>query len=141
MANAFPSNVGHVTHVITVYICLYFHDHQDLDYDGFRQFLDAFLDCETPEELTRHLFISFLKPSVAQAQGKVFTQMAAVSSNAACAAVTSHTKGMRVHNISYVLGVMFCGNACWFVFGCCIHCARFRIRNVHTQTYQQTINE
>lgn len=68
---------------------------QDIDYDGFRRFLDAFLDCETPEELSRHLFVSFLKPSVAQSQiqGKVLNQMAAVSSNAACAAVTSHTKG------------------------------------------------
>ncbi|XP_037034838.1 diacylglycerol kinase 1 isoform X2 [Bradysia coprophila] len=66
----------------------------DIDYDGFRRFLDAFLDCEAPEELSRHLFISFLKPSVAQSQiqGKVLNQMAAVSSNAACAAVTSHTK-------------------------------------------------
>lgn len=53
------------------------------------------MDCETPEELSRHLFVSFLKPSVAQSQiqGKVLNQMAAVSSNAACAAVTSHTKG------------------------------------------------
>lgn len=68
---------------------------QDIDYDGFRQFLDAFLDCEAPEELSRHLFVSFIKPSFAQAQlqSKVLSQMAAVSSNAACAAVTSHTKG------------------------------------------------
>lgn len=77
---------------------------QDVDYDGFRRFLDAFLDCETPEELSRHLFVSFLKPSVAQSQiqGKVLNQMAAVSSNAACAAVTSHTKGKNrvVTNVS-----------------------------------------
>lgn len=73
---------------------LFFHL-QDIDFDGFRRFLDAFLDCEAPEELSRHLFLSFLKPSVTQSQiqAKIFNQMAAVSSNAACAPVTSHTKG------------------------------------------------
>ncbi|XP_055708548.1 diacylglycerol kinase 1 isoform X2 [Phlebotomus papatasi] len=67
----------------------------DIDYDGFRCFLDAFLDCETPEELSKHLFVSFVKPAInlAQVQGKALSQMAAISSNAACAPVTSHTKG------------------------------------------------
>lgn len=69
---------------------------QDIEYDGFRRFLDAFLDCETPEELSKHLFISFLKPALYQAQhshGKALCQMAAISSNAACAPVTSHNRG------------------------------------------------
>lgn len=68
---------------------------QDIDFDGFRRFLDAFLDCETPLDLAKHLFVSFLKPNVTQAQlhGKALNQMAAISSTAACAPVTSHTKG------------------------------------------------
>lgn len=75
-----------------VYIPNYF---QDINYDDFRRFLDAFLDCETPEELTRHLFVSFLKPQHQIGQhGKVLNQMAAVSSHAACAAVTAYSKGL-----------------------------------------------
>ena len=34
---------------------------QDIDYDGFRLFMDTFLELETPEELCRHLFLSFVK--------------------------------------------------------------------------------
>lgn len=87
--------------LIFIFFSLYL---QDIDFDGFRRFLDAFLDCETPEELSRHLFVSFLKPCVTQAQiqGKIFNQMAAVSSNAACAAVTSHTKGKPIHVLCLV---------------------------------------
>ena len=68
---------------------------QDIDYQSFRCFLDAFLDCETPDDLGKHLFVSFLKPNVAQPQlhGKALNQMAAISSTAACAPVTAHTKG------------------------------------------------
>ncbi|XP_053962465.1 diacylglycerol kinase 1 isoform X2 [Anastrepha ludens] len=66
----------------------------DIDWDGFRRFLDAFLDCETPVDLAKHLFVSFLKPNVTQSQlhGKALNQMAAISSTTACAAVTAHTK-------------------------------------------------
>lgn len=80
-----------VIYIFVLFLCTL----QDIDFDGFRRFLDAFLDCEAPEELSRHLFLSFLKPSVTQSQiqAKIFNQMAAVSSNAACAPVTSHTKG------------------------------------------------
>ncbi|EAT34754.1 AAEL013036-PA [Aedes aegypti] len=78
----------------------------DVDYEGFRKFLDAFLDCETPEELTRHLFISFLKPALYQAQhsshGKALSQMAAISSNAACAPVTSHNRG-SIPNLNNII--------------------------------------
>ncbi|XP_055853989.1 diacylglycerol kinase 1 isoform X2 [Episyrphus balteatus] len=75
----------------------------EIDYDGFRRFLDAFLDCEAPEELSKHLFISFLKPNITQSQihGKALNQMAAISSTAACAPVTSHTKG-SIPNINSI---------------------------------------
>ncbi|XP_020717088.1 diacylglycerol kinase 1 [Ceratitis capitata] len=75
----------------------------DIDYDGFRSFLDAFLDCETPVDLAKHLFVSFLKPNVTQSQlhGKALNQMAAISSTTACAAVTSHTKG-SIPNINSI---------------------------------------
>lgn len=68
---------------------------QEIDYDSFRRFLDAFLDYETPEDLSKHLFISFLSPQITQLeqQGKIFNQMAALSTNAACAPVTSHSRG------------------------------------------------
>lgn len=77
----------------------------DIEYEGFRRFLDAFLDCETPEELSKHLFISFLKPALYQAQhshGKALSQMAAISSNAACAPVTSHNRG-SIPNLNNII--------------------------------------
>ncbi|XP_015024297.2 diacylglycerol kinase 1 isoform X2 [Drosophila virilis] len=79
----------------------------DIDFDGFRRFLDAFLDCETPLDLAKHLFVSFLKPNVTQAQlhGKALNQMAAISSTAACAPVTSHTKG-SIPNINSIAELM-----------------------------------
>ncbi|EDS32375.1 conserved hypothetical protein [Culex quinquefasciatus] len=78
---------------------------KDIEYEGFRRFLDAFLDCETPEELSKHLFISFLKPALYQAQhshGKALCQMAAISSNAACAPVTSHNRG-SIPNLNNII--------------------------------------
>ncbi|XP_037895559.1 diacylglycerol kinase 1 isoform X2 [Glossina fuscipes] len=72
----------------------------EIDYNGFRSFLDAFLDCETPTELAQHLFLSFLKGNVTnniQLQGKTLNQMAAISSTTACAPVTAHTKGSIPH--------------------------------------------
>ncbi|EDW46833.1 GM20749 [Drosophila sechellia] len=80
---------------------------QDIDFDGFRRFLDAFLDCEAPLDLAKHLFVSFLKPNVTQAQlhGRALNQMAAISSTAACAPVTSHTKG-SIPNINSIAELM-----------------------------------
>ncbi|KAM7343388.1 diacyl glycerol kinase 1 [Cochliomyia hominivorax] len=81
----------------------------DIDYDCFRRFLDAFLDCETPVELAQHLFVSFLKANninnvQQQMHGKTLNQMAAISSTAACAPVTSHTKGSipNINNIAEI---------------------------------------
>ncbi|KAH8372664.1 hypothetical protein KR009_002377 [Drosophila setifemur] len=79
----------------------------DIDFDGFRRFLDSFLDCDAPLDLAKHLFVSFLKPNVTQAQlhGRALNQMAAISSTAACAPVTSHTKG-SIPNINSISELM-----------------------------------
>ena len=34
---------------------------QDIDYDGFKLFMNTYLETEIPEELCRHLFLSFVK--------------------------------------------------------------------------------
>lgn len=34
---------------------------QDIDFSGFKTLLDIFLEVETPEELSRHLFLSFVR--------------------------------------------------------------------------------
>ncbi|XP_058122094.1 diacylglycerol kinase 1 isoform X2 [Anopheles coustani] len=86
-----------------------FHPDGDIDYEGFRKFLDSFLDCETPEDLSKHLFISFVKPALCQAQaqhshGKALCQMAAISSNAACAPVTSHNRG-SIPNLNSIVDI------------------------------------
>ncbi|KAF5281824.1 hypothetical protein FQA39_LY05038 [Lamprigera yunnana] len=65
---------------------------QDIDYEGFRRFLDTFLEVRTPEELCRHLFLSFVRRGV-RVEGKAFKEMAVLSSTTACAPITSHTKG------------------------------------------------
>jgi hypothetical protein len=37
------------------------HD-EDIDYDGFKKFLDTLYECDVPEDLCKHLFVSFLRP-------------------------------------------------------------------------------
>ncbi|XP_071053470.1 diacylglycerol kinase 1 isoform X2 [Onthophagus taurus] len=64
----------------------------DIDYEQFRRFLDTFLEVHTPEELCRHLFLSFIRKGV-KVEGKAFKEMAVLSSTTACAPITSHTKG------------------------------------------------
>lgn len=65
---------------------------QDIDYETFRKFLDTFLEVQTPEELCKHLFLSFVRRSV-KVEGKAFKEMAVLSSTTACAPITSHNKG------------------------------------------------
>ncbi|XP_065166588.1 diacylglycerol kinase 1 isoform X4 [Atheta coriaria] len=65
----------------------------DIDFDGFCKFVDTFLEVRTPEELCRHLFLSFVKPGgPVLVDGKTFKEMAVLSSTTACAAITSHNK-------------------------------------------------
>lgn len=45
---------------------------QDIDYEGFRKFLDTYLDVSTPDELSRHLYLSFVKKSQRGPDGKAF---------------------------------------------------------------------
>ncbi|CAH1714167.1 unnamed protein product [Chironomus riparius] len=43
-----------------------FNQDEDIDFEGFQKFIDLFLDCETPFELSQHLFLSFLRPYQSQ---------------------------------------------------------------------------
>ncbi|XP_031786826.1 diacylglycerol kinase 1 isoform X5 [Nasonia vitripennis] len=68
-----------------------YHPDGDIDYEGFRKFLDTYLDVTTPDELSRHLFLSFVKRGPRGVDGRAFKEMAVLSSTTACAAITSHT--------------------------------------------------
>ncbi|KAG5678665.1 hypothetical protein PVAND_008318 [Polypedilum vanderplanki] len=73
-----------------------FSQDDDIDFEGFQKFINLFLDCETPLDLSQHLFLSFLRPYQSQLSGNsTLSCMAAVSSNAACVPVISHnTRGI-----------------------------------------------
>jgi len=42
---------------------------QDIDYEGFKLFVDTYLEVDIPDELCRHLFLSFLKRPSARPPG------------------------------------------------------------------------
>ena len=48
---------------------------QDIDYEGFRLFMDTYLELEMQEELCKRLFLSFVKrapaKNVSSVEGKV----------------------------------------------------------------------
>ncbi|XP_014468205.1 PREDICTED: diacylglycerol kinase 1 isoform X2 [Dinoponera quadriceps] len=67
-----------------------YHPDGDIDYEGFRKFLNTYLEIDTPDELCRHLFLSFVRKSP-RVDSKAFKEMAVLSSTTACAAITSHT--------------------------------------------------
>ncbi|XP_012274153.1 diacylglycerol kinase 1 isoform X1 [Orussus abietinus] len=76
----------------------------DIDYDGFRKFLDTYLEVGTPDELSRHLFLSFVRKGPRGVDGKAFKEMAVLSSTTACAAITSHTTSSSNVNSTGLLG-------------------------------------
>ncbi|KAG5678663.1 hypothetical protein PVAND_008318 [Polypedilum vanderplanki] len=43
-----------------------FSQDDDIDFEGFQKFINLFLDCETPLDLSQHLFLSFLRPYQSQ---------------------------------------------------------------------------
>lgn len=55
--------------VICICVWLLF---QDIDYDGFRKFLDTYLEVSTPDDLSRHLFLSFIKKIPRGVDSKAF---------------------------------------------------------------------
>ncbi|XP_044745945.1 diacylglycerol kinase 1 [Coccinella septempunctata] len=63
----------------------------EIDFEGFRKFLDSFLEVRSPDELCRHLFLSFVKGI--HVEGRAFKEMTVLSSTTACAPITSHLKG------------------------------------------------
>ncbi|KAK8386847.1 hypothetical protein O3P69_017939 [Scylla paramamosain] len=74
----------------------------DIDYEGFRQFMNIYLEVEMPEELCRHLFLSFVKrPRPQPVEPKSIKEMAVMSSATACAPITSHnTSGGSISNLA-----------------------------------------
>ncbi|XP_046819287.1 diacylglycerol kinase 1 isoform X2 [Vespa crabro] len=85
-----------------------YHPDGDIDYEGFRKFLDTYLEVATPDELSRHLFLSFVKKDSRGVDGKAFKEMAVLSSTTACAAITSHTTSSSNVNSTGLSG----GGAC-----------------------------
>lgn len=45
---------------------------QDIDYEGFRKFLDTYLEVAAPDDLSRHLFLSFIKKNTRNVDSKAF---------------------------------------------------------------------
>lgn len=66
----------------------------DIDLEGFQAFMDTYLEIDTPRDLVKHLFLSFVRkpapPRAPIADGRLL-KMAAVTSTTACAPITSHT--------------------------------------------------
>ncbi|XP_023244972.1 diacylglycerol kinase 1 [Copidosoma floridanum] len=68
-----------------------YHPDGDIDYEGFKKFLHTYLECTTPDELSRHLYLSFIKKGTRGTGFLQVREMAVLSSTTACAAITSHT--------------------------------------------------
>ena len=72
------------SHLSLFYVCFF----QPIDYEGFHLFMETYLDCEVPEELCKHLFLSFMKKPSQPSIGKdVKDVVAAMASQTVCGAV------------------------------------------------------
>uniref|UniRef100_T1J4I9 Diacylglycerol kinase n=1 Tax=Strigamia maritima TaxID=126957 RepID=T1J4I9_STRMM len=80
-----------------------FNPDADINLQGFRIFMDTYLEIEVSEELITHLFLSFVKrPQKLETQsveGRSLKEMAVVTSATACAPITSHTTGGSLPNL------------------------------------------
>ena len=62
----FPFNCTQSFFIVTIFVQL-----QDIDFGGFKIFMDIFLEVDTPDELCRHLFLSFVRmPQCTNTEGK-----------------------------------------------------------------------
>ena len=85
-----------------IYLKLYIFLFQPIDYEAFHLFVDHYLEVETPEELCRHLFLSFIKrpaaiqpprppPLLLHGKERSIKDIAAISAQTICAPVTTLT--------------------------------------------------
>ncbi|XP_041458971.1 diacylglycerol kinase beta-like isoform X3 [Lytechinus variegatus] len=80
---------------------------QPINYEGFKLFMETYLDVDMPEDLCRHLFLSFVKktPSVSRhtsrekEKGAIYdvgSAVATVTTTAACAAITGSSSPIEI---------------------------------------------
>ncbi|KAK6620185.1 hypothetical protein RUM44_006586 [Polyplax serrata] len=72
---------------------------EEIDLEGFRVFMNTYLDVDTPEDLTHHLFLSFVRRKPGY-DSKAMKEMAVMSSTTACAAITPYTAPGSVPNVA-----------------------------------------
>ncbi|XP_074595284.1 diacyl glycerol kinase 1 isoform X1 [Brevipalpus obovatus] len=76
-----------------------YHPEGDIDLAGFKRFMDIYLETDTPQDMVRRLFLSFVKnQSTSSEKNSSFAEsklvkIAAVTSSAACAPITLHSTG------------------------------------------------
>ncbi|KAL3836278.1 hypothetical protein ACJMK2_021716 [Sinanodonta woodiana] len=69
---------------------------EPIDYHGFKLFMDTYMEAEIPEELCKHLFLSFIKksaPPKTNNLGKEYNlkDVAAIASQTVCAPITQQS--------------------------------------------------
>ena len=73
---------------------------QTIDYDGFKLFINTYLESDVPEDLSKHLFLSFIK--------RPAPEPAPASASATSAASTSKSPSQQHgKDVNTKVGVMF----------------------------------